>query len=424
MPAVKQLRAFLVRRFEVQDSAMLDLDEKATLLVGTRIVTTDRIIESGAVLIERGRISRVVDSSQANSLNAESRISLSGLTLFPGFIDVHIHGAVGVDTMDATSQGLLQIARFLASNGVTSWLPTLVPARPEQYGHALASINDLVEKQAIDSASRFKPSARVLGAHYEGPFVNPLQCGALNLDHFQTYTNDVQLDGLPRVKAPDARMMMTFAPEVEGGVELARLLSSRDWVLSIGHTRATVEELDLGLQAGAKHMTHFMNAMTPLHHRSPGPIAWGLMNDEVTCDIIADGHHLDPYTLRLLMKLKGPAGLCLISDAIAATGKGDGNYQIWGETITVKDGKTSNAKGSIAGSIITMLDAVRMMRSLGVSDVEIARMASSNPARLLQLDHELGSIDEGKRADLVALDDKGNVRLTIVGGQIAFQGSP
>ena len=149
-------------------------------------------------------------------------------------------------------------------------------------------------------------------------------------------------------------------------------------------------------------MTHFMNAMAPLHHRSPGPIAWGLSRDDVTVDLIADGIHLDPFMLRLLLKIKGTSGISLISDAIAAAGKGDGDYEIWGETISVKNRRTANAAGSIAGSVISMLDAVRLLHSLGVSYVDLARMASTNPARLLNVD--FGSIEVGKPADLIALD--------------------
>ena len=215
--------------------------------------------------------------------------------------------------------------------------------------------------------------------------------------------------------------MITLAPEVEGGLDLVRVLNERGWIVSIGHTRANAEVLDAAFEAGARHMTHFMNAMTPLHHRSPGPVGWGLLRDDVSCDVIADGIHLDPLMLKLLLKVKGARGLSLISDAIAAAGKGDGDYQIWGETISVKNGRTSNAAGSIAGSVITMLDAVRMMLSLGVSEVDAALMASTNPARLLGISDESGSIEEGKRADLVALDEDGNVRLTIVGGSVVFQ---
>jgi len=176
--------------------------------------------------------------------------------------------------------------------------------------------------------------------------------------------------------------------------------------------------LDRALAAGARHMTHFMNAMAPLHHRAPGPIAWGLSHDDVTCDVIADGIHLDPFMLRLLLKVKGERGISLISDAISAAGRGDGDYQIWGETISVKDGRTSNAAGSIAGSVITMLDAVRLMHSLDVSYVQLGQLASLNPARLLGLSAECGSIEAGKRADLVALDESGDVKLTLIGGNV------
>jgi N-acetylglucosamine-6-phosphate deacetylase len=196
-----------------------------------------------------------------------------------------------------------------------------------------------------------------------------------------------------------------------------RELKACGWVISIGHTRADLIVLDDACAAGARHMTHFMNAMSPLHHRTPGPIAWGLSRDDVTFDMIADVIHLDPFMLRLLLKAKGVRGIALISDAIAAAGKGDGDYDIWGETISVKDGRTANAAGSIAGSVISMLDAVRLLHSLGVSYSDLARMASSNPARLLNLDHECGSIEVGKRADLVALDQHSNVALTLIGGR-------
>ena len=262
--------------------------------------------------------------------------------------------------------------------------------------------------------------ARVVGVHYEGPFVNLEQCGALHREHFRTFEKQNELDGLPRLST--GRMMMTVAPEVAGGIELIRELRREGWIVSIGHTRADVETLNAAFEAGARHMTHFMNAMVPLHHRNAGPIGWGLSRDDVGCDFIADGIHLDRFVLKLLLKLKGAKGLTLISDAIAAAGSGDGEYRIWGETIRVQHGRTSNAHGSIAGSVITMLDAFRMMRSLGATDVELAQMASTNPARLLGLDGECGSIEEGKRADLVAIDPSGDVKLTLVGGEAAFEG--
>ncbi len=369
------------------------------------VVLPDRMIDRGSVVIEDGRIASV-------SEGAGEGLDLSGLVLIPGFIDVHIHGAVGVDVMDATANQLSDISRFLASQGVTSWMPTFVPASDENYASAIGVI--------AEAAAKDSSGARIVGVHYEGPFVNNKQCGALHTEYFKTYSSPRDLDFL--ITPENAVRMITLAPEVEGGVELVRELKSRGWVISIGHTRASIDVLDSAFAAGARHMTHFMNAMAPLHHRAPGPIAWGLSRDDVTCDVIADGIHLDPFMLRLLMKVKTSRGISLISDAIAAAGKGDGDYRIWGETITVKDGRTSNAAGSIAGSVITLLDAVRMMHSLGVSYVDLARIASTNPARLLGLDHECGSIEPGKRADLVALDHAGNVKLTLIRGQVVFRG--
>ena len=372
---------------------------KLVLRDGT-VVLPNRTIERGTILIEDGYISSIGDRDVAG---AES-IDLGGMTILPGFIDVHIHGAIGVDVMDATPQALQDVSKYLASQGVTGWLPTFVPASDENYASAVEAIAESMNGSG----------ARILGVHYEGPFVNSLQCGALHKEHFKTYSGPEDLE---RLRLPeDAIRMITLAPEIGGGVELVRELKRQGWVISIGHTRADLKILDEACASGARHMTHFMNAMPPLHHRAPGPIAWGLAREDVTFDVIADGIHLDPFMLRLLLKMKGVAGITLISDAIAAAGKGDGDYQIWGETIIVRNGRTANASGSIAGSVISMLDAVRLMHSLGVSYVELAQMASSNPARLLGIYDVCGSIEVGKRADLVALDQNGNVKLTIVGG--------
>jgi N-acetylglucosamine-6-phosphate deacetylase len=374
---------------------------KSLLLKNANVVLPDREVEAN-VLVEDGRIAAV-----GNVLDSGAeQIDLAGTTLLPGFIDGHIHGAVGIDVMEATPAGLREVSNYLASQGVTSWLPTLVPGSDENYASVAAVVSECLHDH---------DGARVLGLHYEGPFVNTAQCGALHTEYFKTYSTPSDLDSLPVPE--NAVRMITLAPEVAGGIELVRELQKRGWVISIGHTRAGLDVLDHACEAGAHHMTHFMNAMAPLHHRSPGPIAWGLSRDDVTVDVIADGIHLDPFMLRLLLKLKGVSGISLISDAIAAAGKGDGDYEIWGETIRVKDGRTANAKGSIAGSVISMLDAVRLLHSLGVSYVDLARMASSNPARLLGVDVDRGSIEIGKRADLVGLGQDANVKLTLIGGR-------
>ena len=389
---------------------MSDAGKKSLLLRNVRIVLPDRVVERSALLIEAGRVAQFVPA-ETRGAGGSLEYDLAGLTLFPGFIDVHIHGAVGVDTMAAGALELQRVSQFLATRGVTGWLPTLVPAGQADYINAIA---------AIQEAMNLTGGARVLGVHYEGPFVSSAQCGALHAQFFRTFSGASDLDDLPAVVDQRSKHMITLAPEIAGGVDLVRELSRRGWIVSIGHTRADFAVLDQAFAAGARHMTHFMNAMTPLHHRSPGPVGWGLSRDDVTCDFIADGIHLDPHMLRLLLKLKGSDRLSLISDAVAAAGMGDGEYEIWGETITVKDGRTSNARGAIAGSVVTMLDAVRMMLSVGASEVGVAKMAATNPARLLGIDQDCGSIEEGKRADLVALDREGNVVFSVVGGEIVF----
>ena len=347
---------------------------------------------------------------------ADETLDLKGLTLYPGFIDVHIHGAVGVDTLEAGRADLHRVARFLAREGVTAWLPTLVPAPDEDYRRAVAAVEELVRAQ-----DESEPAARAVGLHYEGPFVNERQCGALRTRYFRTFARGDELEDLPTLCAPGAAHMMTLAPEVVGGVELVAELARRGWVVSVGHTRAAVEVLERARAAGARHMTHFLNAMSPLHHREPGPVGWGLVTEDVTVDVIADFVHSDPLALRLVLRCKTPAGVSLISDAVAPAGLGDGEYRVWGETITVERGRTRNERGHIAGSVITMLDAARNCRALGLAETDVARLASLNPARLVGIDEDCGSIETGKRADLVALDTEGRARLTLVGGRVAFK---
>jgi N-acetylglucosamine-6-phosphate deacetylase len=398
-------------------------DSEATqerlLLKGARVVLPSRVAEGAGVLVEGGRIARVAEGAAGESTHDDESgarvLDLEGLTLMPGFIDFHIHGSVGVDTNEADADGLHEVARFLASQGVTAWLPTLVPAPVGEYRRAVEAIAALIRTQ-----DERPTAARAVGLHYEGPFVNTKQCGALRTAYFRTFKNSSDLDDLPTLDAVGTAHMMTLAPEVEGGAELVGELVRRGWVASIGHTRADVETLERAHASGARHMTHFLNAMSPLHHRAPGPVGWGLVRDDVTVDLIADGVHSDPLVLRLVLRCKTPARVSLISDAVAPAGLGDGEYKVWGETITVRDGRTSNERGSIAGSVISMRDAVRTVSSLGLAEADTARVASLNPARLLGVDSDCGSIETGKRADLTALDSQGRVRLTLVGGRVAF----
>lgn len=362
---------------------------------------------NGWVLAESGAIAAVGHGSLEQT--ALRTIDGGGALLTPGFVDVHNHGAVGIDVNEADAEGLIQIAEFLATNGVTAWLPTLVPDSDDNYRRVIAEIDRLMEMQ------QGRPVAQAVGVHYEGIFANVKMCGALRPEYFKTYSG-TEIDELPRLRS--GVHMMTLAPEIAGGVSLVAELNKRGWIVSIGHTKAPIEVLDEAFAAGGRHLTHFFNAMTGLHHRDVGVVGWAFTNDEVTFDMIADGIHVASRPLKFACRAKSPEKVALISDSVAPTGLGDGDFELWGERVKVTGGRTQNERGSIAGSVITMRDAVRQMRSIGFSADEAAMMASRNPARLIGLGGEMGSIEVGKRADLVALRRDAEVALAMVGGVI------
>jgi N-acetylglucosamine-6-phosphate deacetylase len=329
--------------------------------------------------------------------------------VLPGFIDIHNHGALGHDVNTASAEGLLEVAEFLAKSGVTAWLPTLVPDSDENYEKIVSNIDDLMGLQ------KGKAVAQAVGVHYEGVFAAEKMCGALRSEYFKKFTGREVVE-LPRLKS--GVHMITMAPEIDRGLEAIDEFVKQDWVVSIGHTNADTSTLDKAFSAGARHMTHFFNAMSGLHHRSMGVVGWGLANDEVTFDIIADGIHVEPRILSVACRAKSPDKVSLISDSVAPTGLGDGVFDLWGESISVTDGRTRNERGSIAGSVSTMLDGANLLRTLGFDNPDISKMTSRNPARLLGLT-DRGSIEIGMRADLVALHENGEVAFTIIGGKLA-----
>ena len=362
------------------------------------------------ILVSDGRI-RDVDSPDFAGAEV---VDLGGMHLLPGFIDLHLHGAVSVDVNTADCDGLMKIGEFLARHGVTAWVPTLVPDSDESYRRIIGEIDKLMKIQ------QGRPLAQAVGVHYEGVFANEKMCGALRPEFFRRFTG-TEGSALPRLKR--GVHMTTIAPEIEGGIELVGELVKEGWIVSIGHSKADTAILDKAFDAGARHCTHFFNAMTGLHHRDVGVVGWALTSGDVTFDIIADGIHVHPKILEFACRAKTPDKVSLISDSVAPAGLGDGEYKIWGETVSVENGRTKNERGTIAGSVITMLDAVNRMLSLGFSMPEVSKMASLNPAKLLGIDKSHGSIEVGKRGDLIALNEDGKVKMTMIGGKIAFNDS-
>jgi N-acetylglucosamine-6-phosphate deacetylase len=390
---------------------------KTLLLEDVKIAGGREVGNRASVLLSEKLISKV--SLEIEKLSAEEEVDLSNGTAFAGFIDLHNHGAFGVDVNTATADDLRNLSKSLASEGVTAWLPTFVPDSNENYQKVIEAIDEVMQTQDAEDA---EPAARILGVHYEGVFANEKMCGALRTKYFKNFKNGNELAELPRLQTPNAIHFMTLAPEIEGGLALIREMKKQGWIVSIGHTNANVAILDDALEAGATHITHLFNAMTGVHHRDIGVAGWSLTNDAISCEIIADGIHVHPEMLKFAYRNKGAEKLALVSDSVKMAGLGDGVYDLWDEKIAVENGKTRNEKGGIAGSVITMRDAVVLMSSLGIAAEEVAIMASLAPAKVLKIDKDYGSIETGKRADLVVLDDKGNVKLTIIGGKIAFDG--
>ena len=392
------------------------------LLLYNTWVVLPAAVQHGGVLIRDGDIVKVFsDDDKPRGISSTESVDLAGGYLAPGMIDIHIHGSVGVDVLAADNEALGRLSEFLLSEGVTGYFATLVPADSRGYHAAIRNITSY-------SHSQDQRGARILGIHFEGPFVSHNRCGALQREYFRVYDGDARslrlFTGEPDKRDSSFGRLITLAPEVEGGLELIRDLTSSGVRVFIGHTQADADTLDLAAESGARHITHFFNALDQLHHRKPGAVAWGLVRGDITLDCIADFQHVHPLVLKMIYQAKGANRVALISDAILPTGLGDGEFSVWGEKIAVCAGLTSlvggPAPGTIAGSVITMRQAMKNIVSLGIPISEAVRMATLVPAQAAAVEGERGSIQEGKRADLVAFDDDLNVKMSIVGGRPLF----
>jgi N-acetylglucosamine-6-phosphate deacetylase len=375
------------------------------LLTGAKLYTPD-LVGLGSVLISDAKIGALYRLGETLPSGIPA-IDLGGAALGPGFIDLHVHGADGVELMAGGEDVLPRIARFLAHHGVTSFLPTTVAA------------DWLATEKAIERTRRAwtgsSDGARVLGLHLEGPFLSPERLGAQSPAHCILPGEEkvrhvvTLLDGLPCI--------VTLAPELPGGMEAIRAFASSGAIVSLGHSAATAEQAAAAFAAGASMVTHGFNAMTPMHHRRPGMIGEALATEGVRVELIADGVHLHPTTVRLAVAAKGSDGVILVSDAMAATGCADGEYVLGPVEVSVREGIARLKSGALAGSTLTLERAVvNVARWTGALDAAW-QMASLNPARQLGVDDRLGRLSPGYEADLVALDASGKVLLTLVAGR-------
>ncbi|MBM7558211.1 N-acetylglucosamine-6-phosphate deacetylase [Halanaerobacter jeridensis] len=369
-----------------------------------KIITENKILND-KVLIFDEQVVEIVESEKIVENDVEL-IDAKGNYIAPGFIDLHIHGAKGYDTMDGNEEALSTISEVISKKGVTSYLPTTMTMDQESTHQALDVIKDFMSKKV--------KGAKVLGAHLEGPFINEEYKGAQNASYIQEPNYEFIEDYIDVVK------MITLAPEVNQGYKFIEQVKNEDIVLSIGHSNAKYDEAVKAIDKGISHATHIFNAMSSFHHRKPGVVG-AVFNTDITCDLIADKIHVHPDNFDLLLDIKGASKVNLITDSMRAGCMKNGIYELGGQKVTVKDGSARLDDGTLAGSILTLNKAVKNFNEYSrLEFVDVVKLVTLNPARILGIDDNKGSIKPGKDADITIFDNELDIKTTIVEGKIVY----
>jgi len=372
-------------------------------LVNGRVLTGDGLRDGLAVLVEGDRIVDVVRDDDARLGDADVR-DLRGGTLLPGFLDAQVNGGGGVLFNNApTVDTLRRIGRAHRRFGTTGFLPTLISDDVDVMRAAIAAVHDAIA-QGVPG---------VLGIHLEGPYLAPARKGTHDAGKFRVPDAD---EIALATSLTNGRTLITLAPERLPSSTI-RALVARGAVIAAGHTAGSYEDVRAGLDAGVRGFTHLYNAMSPLQGRDPGAVGAALEDRDSWCGLIVDGVHVHPASLRVALAAKPRGKLFLVTDAMPPVGADSPDYELYGETITARDGVVRNAAGALAGSALDMATAVRNAISmLGVTLDEAARMASTYPAAFLGLGETHGRIAAGYRPDMVVLDRELNVIATWIGG--------
>ena len=374
----------------------------AEIAVVGRLLLGDELV-TGMVIISGDRIAEVRRGATFDRLPGDV---LEAAIVAPGLIDLQVNGGFGVE-VGPDPASIRRLAARLPETGVTAFLPTVVSGPAADYPPIVAAF----------AAARSTAGARPLGLHLEGPFLAPQRPGAHRRAVIEA-ADDALFDLLLGAKGV---RVVTLAPERPGAHARIRRLRERGIIVSLGHTDATAEEFVTGVDLGARMATHLFNAMSPFSHRAPGAIGAALTEPRITVGLIADGVHSHPLSLRLAVAAKGPERIALVSDMMAAAGMGPGSYTLAGQAVRVDASSARLADGTLAGSILTMDQAVRnMVAWTGNSPATALRMASEVPARVLGLS-EFGRIVAGAFADLVLLDETLAPTATIVAGRIVWR---
>jgi N-acetylglucosamine-6-phosphate deacetylase len=366
------------------------------LLRNASLVLPDRVLDQGWLLVEDGRITGVAATAgQPEPVLAPSTTvhDLRHQHVVPGFVDMHVHGGGGAAFSAGDAAQALTAARFHLGHGTTTIMASTVTGTLAELEHHIGELSGLVQDGLL------------AGIHLEGPLISKARCGAHDPGLLRA---PARSDVSRLLRAGDGTVrMVTIAPELEGGFDAVRLLTDSGVIAAIGHTDATYTQTREAIELGAPVGTHVFNAMRPVHHREPGPVTALLEQEQVLCEVVNDGLHVHPSVVSLMYSAAGAHRIALITDAMVAAGVGDGEYRLGALTVQVRDGEARLAEGdSLAGSTLTMDNALRnAVRLAGVSLVDAAISAALTPARALGLADRVGSLENGKQADLVVLDE-------------------
>lgn len=368
-------------------------------LKNLKYVAPDAHITEGPLGIANGRFVPPDDAG-------DETLDCEGLSALPGFIDIHTHGGDDIDPADCDVADLLTLTLYYARHGVTAFCPTSMTLSPD----ALLKMAETVE-----AAKGKEPGASILGIHLEGPYLSREKCGAQN----PAFLREPDVEEFRRLSSVSEVKLISLAPELPGALPFARAVKESA-VCSVAHTNATFEETQAAFRSGFTHVTHFFNAMTPLHHRAPGVVGAVLSDDAVTAELICDGFHLAPETVRLAFKLLGRDRPVAISDSLRCADCADGTYQLGGQAVFLKNGEARLSDGTIAGSTTNLFDEFKNLLSFGVPLSSALAACSANPAKAIGVFDTRGSIEIGKRADLLFVDHTLNLRHVMVGGRMVF----
>ncbi len=383
----------------------------STLVTAAQLLTETGFIADPVLLIEDGAVASIRTRATGELPAAAAHHHYPGATLAPAFFDVHTHGCRGRDVMEATGEAIGAVNRFLARHGVGAYLPTTITAPKDVTLRALAGLAKLL------AVPRQPGRARPLGIHFEGPFLSHAKRGAHPV-------RDLLAPSIPffdaMFEAAEGRVtLMTIAPELPGALDLIAHAAARGVHVSIGHSDGSREDAHAAIAAGAVSATHTFNAMRGLDHREPGLLGAVLTDDALYAELICDGLHVDPAVVQLFARAKPADRVILVTDAMSAAGMPDGAYKLGELDVRVTAGRAITGENTLAGSTLTLDQAVRnYSRFAGVPIEQALHAATRNPARMTRLHSTVGSLTEGRAADLNVLSPAGEIQATYLAGEL------